>query len=314
MKVIEVNGLHKTFKTLITRKKVHALRGMDLTVNQGEIVGLLGPNGAGKTTLVKILLGICYGDDGEARLFGEPCKNAKSRHRVGYLPENHKYPTYLKGKHVMDYYAKLSGMNKAQRDERIGVLLEQVRMDKWKDTKMGKYSKGMGQRVGLAVAMVSDPDLLVLDEPTDGVDPIGRKEIRDVLNEFKNRGKTIFLNSHLLGEVEQICDKIIVVNKGKVITSGSVAELTAEGSIWSIEIENMPESYYLNLKDKGINATVGGENLLLVDVPNTVVLNDVIDAVRGENLLIKGIKQKRSSLEDLFIDVIRKEEGEMSVQ
>lgn len=314
MKVIEVNELHKTFTSLITRKKVHAVRGMNLSVNQGEIVGLLGPNGAGKTTLVKILLGICFGEAGQAKLFGEDCKNAKSRDRVGYLPENHKYPTYLKGKDVMDYYAKLSGMSKGVRGQRIEELLKQVRMEKWKDTKMGKYSKGMGQRVGLAVALVSDPDLLVLDEPTDGVDPIGRKEIRDVLFEYKSRGKTIFLNSHLLGEVEQICDKIIVVNKGRVITSGSVAELTAEGNIWSINLESLPTGYDQVLRDKGINAKTGEENQLLLDLPNAVVLNDVIDAIRSQNLLITQIIHKRDTLEDLFIDVIRKEEGEMSVQ
>lgn len=312
MRVIEVKGLEKTFSNLISRKKVHALRGVDLQVEQGEIFGLLGPNGAGKTTLVKILLGICYNDGGEALLFGEPARNARSRDRVGYLPESHKYPRYLKGKHVMDYYARLSGMSGGARKQAIDQLLHIVRMDKWQDVKMGKYSKGMAQRVGLAVAMVSDPDLLVLDEPTDGVDPLGRKEIRDILMELKKRGKTIFLNSHLLSEVELICDRIAIVNKGRLVTHGTVKELTAASNVWAVDVEQLPERYEAKLSEKGIPARRGDNGQLLLDIPNVVVLNDAIDALRADGLLIGAISRKKQTLEEMFIDVITSE-GEASV-
>ena len=283
------------------------MQGVDLTVKEGEIFGLLGPNGAGKTTLVKILLGICYNSGGQALLFNEPAAHARSRDRVGYLPESHKYPRYLKGRHVMDFYAKLSAIEGGHRKESIDRLLKLVRMDKWKDVKMGKYSKGMAQRVGLAVAMVADPDLLVLDEPTDGVDPLGRKEIRDILVELKSRGKTIFLNSHLLSEVELICDRIAVLNKGKVVQEGSVEDLTSAGNLWSVKLEDMPADYDKKMADNGLTARFGADNELLLEVPNTVVLNDVIDAIRSEGLLITGITEKRKSLEDLFIDVVTSE-------
>lgn len=313
MRVIETEGLAKTFTNLISRKDVKALNGVNLNVEQGEIFGLLGPNGAGKTTLVKILLGICFSSDGNSRLFGEPVEKAASRARVGYLPESHKYPPYLKGKHVMDYYAKLSGMKRSKRLESTDHLLNMVRMKEWEDVKMGKYSKGMQQRVGLAAAMVSDPDLLVLDEPTDGVDPLGRKEIRDILVELRKRGKTIFLNSHLLSEVELICDRVAILNKGHIVRQGSIKDLTADGNLWVIELQQLPDQFDKQLVEKGIPAQAGGDNKLLLEVADVSDLNNAIDAIRAEGLLIASIVKKRQSLEDMFIDVITSE-GEASVK
>jgi ABC-2 type transport system ATP-binding protein len=309
MVVIETKDLKKTFTTLITRKKVHALQGVDLEIKRGEIFGLLGPNGAGKTTLVKILLGICYASQGVASLFGLPVRRAASRAHVGYLPENHRYPHFLKGRQVMDYYAKLSGMRAVDREMRIPLLLEMVRMRDWSNTKMGKYSKGMQQRVGMAVAMVHDPDLLVLDEPTDGVDPIGRKEIRDILLELKERGKTIFLNSHLLSEVELICDRVAILNKGKVVTEGSVDELTSIGSVWSVTFESAPEYLRQLLVDKGFKLRYGKNEELLLDAPDVTALNGAIDVMRAEGALISAIIPQRLSLEEMFIDVINREGG-----
>lgn len=313
MNVIEVNDLRKTFTAPISRKKVEALRGVDIAVKQGEIFGLLGPNGAGKTTLVKILLGICFASGGDALLFGEPCKSARSRDRAGYLPESHKYPPYLKGKHVMDYYAKLSGMHGGARREAIDTLLKTVRMEKWRDVKMGKYSKGMQQRVGLAVSMVANPDLLVLDEPTDGVDPIGRKEIRDILTELKNAGKTIFLNSHLLSEVELICDRIAVLNKGRVVTEGSVEDLTSSHNLWAIALDDIPSGYTDTLSDRGVAVSGSADGELFVEADDLQGLNSVIDALRSDGRLISGVRQKKQTLEDMFIDVITSE-GEASVK
>ena len=309
MLVIETSQLSKTFVSLFTRKRVEALRGVDLDVEKGEIFGLLGPNGAGKTTLVKILLGICYSSGGSARLFGHSVRRSASRASVGYLPENHKYPLYLNGYQVMEYYAKLSGMGRRNRRKRIDELLELVRMKQDSRRKMGKYSKGMQQRVGMAVAMVSDPDLLVLDEPTDGVDPIGRKEIRDILLELKARGKTIFLNSHLLSEVELICDRIAILNKGRVITEGTVEELTDVGNTYSIVLHEPPPNLVGQLGEKGIAVRAGGDGEVLIDVLDITGLNNAIDAIRAAGVLIRSISRKRLTLEEMFIDVIDKEGG-----
>lgn len=308
MDVIQTGNLHKTFRSLFFGKTVHALQGVTLNVKEGEIFGLLGPNGSGKTTLVKILLGICYGTKGDAFLYGENSASARSRDRVGYLPERHKYPRFMKGIDILQYYAKLSGMGGSARRESIPRLLDMVRMEEWKNVKMGKYSKGMAQRLGLAAAMVSDPDLLVLDEPTDGVDPVGRKEIRDVLIQLKKRGKTIFLNSHLLSEVEMICDKIAVLNKGRIVMEGGVEELTSGGNAYSVTVSELPEAKANALKDKKAGLTIE-ENSMVVECEDVAGLNAFVDTLRGEGLLIEEIRKKRLTLEEMFIDVIEKEGG-----
>lgn len=313
MEVIRIEDLRKTFSSWWPGSKtVHALQGVNMTIKEGEIFGLLGPNGAGKTTLVKILLGIAFASKGNAYLFGEEAAKARSRDRVGYLPERHKYPRFLKGIDVLDYYAKLSGMNSGERREAIPRLLNMVRMEEWKKVKMGKYSKGMAQRLGLAAAMVSDPDLLVLDEPTDGVDPVGRKEIRDVLVSLKKRGKTIFLNSHLLSEVELICDKVAVLNKGKLVMEGGVEELTAGDNSFAITVSELTDSALAQLREKTADLNVE-ENVLTITCESSQDLNQFIDAIRNQGVLIEEIRRKRLSLEEMFIDVINKE-GEASVQ
>jgi ABC-2 type transport system ATP-binding protein len=310
-KVIETTDLRKTFRSMefFGIKRVDALRGVNLDVDRGEIFGLLGPNGAGKTTLVKILLGICFSSGGGARLFGHSVRRAASRASVGYLPENHKYPTFLKGRQVMQYYAALSGMHGGSRNRRIDKLLELVRMKDWANTRMGKYSKGMQQRVGMAVSMVADPELLVLDEPTDGVDPIGRKEIRDILLELKAKGKTIFLNSHLLSEVELVCDRIAILNKGKVVSEGTVKDLTDLGNTYAFELKQMPENLPEILRGKGLTVRSVGESELQIDVFDLPALNDLIDFIRSQGVLIAGVRRRRLTLEEMFIDVIGKEGG-----
>lgn len=314
MEVIQIENLRKTYSNFFRTSKVHALDGVDLTVRGGEIFGLLGPNGAGKTTLVKILLGIAFASGGEARLFGEKSANARSRDRVGYLPERHKYPRFLKGIEVLNYYAKLSGMNGTRRREAIPRLLKMVRMEDWQKVKMGKYSKGMAQRIGIAASMISDPDLLVFDEPTDGVDPIGRKEIRDILLDLKKKGKTIFLNSHLLGEVEMICDKVVVLSKGKKVVEGAIDELTSVGeNNYLVTVEGLTDGLLADLQSKREGLTEE-DGSLFVPCDNLDDLNMFIDTIRSNGLLIKEIRPKRMTLEDTFIEAIQKAEGEAAVQ
>src|SRR5262249_13678341 len=211
-----------------TYKEVRALKGVSLKVEKGQIYGLLGQNGAGKSTLVKILLGIVRKTDGEAMLFGEPVGKVKVRARVGYLPEDHRFPEYHTGYSLVDFYGGLYGLSRAQRRAKIPEMLELVGIKGRMESKIRTFSKGMKQRLGIAQALFHDPELIILDEPTDGVDPIGRKEIRTIMQQMKERGKTIFLNSHLLGEVELICDRVGILQRGAIIQQPDIPTLTTQ--------------------------------------------------------------------------------------
>src|SRR5258708_5211782 len=203
--VIETRELRKNYG------KIEALKGVTLRVEKGQIYGLLGQNGAGKTTLIKVLLGIVRKTDGEAGLLGHVAGDPSARKRVGYLPEDHQFPGYHTGFSLMDFYGALYGVPKGERRKKIPETLELVGIAGRMNSKIRTYSKGMKQRLGIAQALLHDPDLIMLDEPTDGVDPLGRREIRELMGRLKERGHTIFLNSHLLGEGELICDRVAIL-------------------------------------------------------------------------------------------------------
>src|SRR5207237_1252762 len=203
-------------------------------VEKGEIYGLLGQNGAGKTTLIKVLLGIISGWQGDATLLGQRAGTADVRARVGYLPEDHRFPDYHTGYSLLDFYAQLLGVPRVERQRRIPDMLEMVGLKGRMHYKIRTYSKGMKQRAGIAQALVHDPEVIFLDEPTDGVDPVGRREIRAIMQQLKERGKTIFLNSHLLGEVELICDRVGILRRGEMIRLGDIASLTEQRGLFVI--------------------------------------------------------------------------------
>ncbi|NOS83863.1 MAG: ABC transporter ATP-binding protein [Ignavibacteria bacterium] len=307
MHVIETQNLYKEYTQKFSKQKVNALNDFTFNVEQGEIFGLLGPNGAGKTTLIKILLAITFPTNGSAKLFGTDVKNHRAKTKVGYLPENHKFPSYLTGEQVLKYYGQLSGMSAGtDMNKRIDEMLGMMNLTQWRNTKIKKYSKGMMQKLGLAQSMLSDPDLIFLDEPTDGVDPIGRKEIRDILAQIKSRGKTIFLNSHLLSEVEMICDRVAILNKGDLIKEGNVDDLTKAENIFAI---HTVDALTMDVKQKVLaidgNAGIGEKEI------NTEAgidkLNSIIDSLRSDGVKIQTVNQKTSTLEELFINVIKKD-------
>ncbi|MCI0450201.1 MAG: ABC transporter ATP-binding protein [Chlorobi bacterium] len=307
MPVIETQNLSKEYSSGFSKQKVNALNDFSFSVNEGEIFGLLGPNGAGKTTLIKILLAITFPTRGNAKIFGTDVRNHKAKAKVGYLPENHRFPNYLTGEQVLSFYGRLSGMkpNDAFK-KRIDELLELMKLTQWKQTKIKKYSKGMMQKLGLAQSILSEPDLIFLDEPTDGVDPIGRKEIRDILIELKSKGKTIFLNSHLLSEVEMICDRVAILNKGDLVKEGNVDDLTKAENIFAIHTVE-PLNIELKQKILAIDSNAGaGENEINTEagVDN---LNKIIDLLRKNKIRIQSVSQKTSTLEELFINVIKKD-------
>jgi ABC-2 type transport system ATP-binding protein len=309
MIAIETNSLSKDYILSFGKKKVRALTELDLMINKGTIFGLLGPNGAGKTTLVKLLLQIIYPTFGSAKLLGEDINSYQLKKRIGYLPEDHKYPPYLSGGDVLKFFGKLSGLNGKILNKRIDELLELVKLSKWKKTKVKTYSKGMMQRLGLAQSLINDPDLIFLDEPTDGVDPIGRKEIRDILLELKSRSKTIFLNSHLLSEVELITDRVGILNKGKLLREGTVKELTERKEEYKLTLSNeLPE---LNkYADENLTITKNLDGSYSVKVDDIRTMNILVDKLRGNNILIKEIVLQKNTLEEMFISLINQEEKE----
>lgn len=309
MNAIEVNQLTKIYRTSRGGVEVTALNNFSLSVAKGEIFGLLGPNGAGKTTLIKTLLGIVYSTTGTAKILGQPISNYKIKRKIGFLPENHKFPNYLTAEQTLKYFAQLSGVEFKDINKQIDKLLSLVKMERWKKTKISKFSKGMMQRLGLAQAMMNNPELIFLDEPTDGVDPIGRKEIRDVLENLKNSGTTIFLNSHLLSEVELVSDRVAIMNSGKLLTEGKVEDLTTSKESYIIETANALESGFLQTTFDNISIKLETAHKLNVNVKDNMELNFVIDKLRKDGVNIKTITIQKNSLEELFLSLIADERG-----
>lgn len=312
MNAIEISNISKTYESTFRKTKVDALIDLSLSVPSGSIFGLLGPNGAGKTTLIKILLSICFPTSGSAKVLNEEISNYHLKYRIGYLPENHKFPSYLSGGDCLRYFGKLSGMEGLNLEKKIDDLLELVKMTQWKKIKIKSYSKGMMQRLGIAQALLNDPELILLDEPTDGVDPIGRKEIRDILSDLKLKGKTVFLNSHLLSEVEMVSDRVAILNKGKLIREGTVRELTEKRHEYSFEFESrIDDEVYFNLAAQ-FNIVHIKDSIYTVLVSDIIELNKLIDALRAKSISIKEIIQKKSSLEEMFISLITDAEKKAS--
>jgi ABC-2 type transport system ATP-binding protein len=310
--LIEVSGLRKLYRSSFGKPKITALDGIDFQVREGEMFGLLGPNGAGKTTTVKILLGLTHPTSGAAFIAGLPVKNPESRRRVGYLPEGHKIPNYLTARQAMTIFGRMSGMDGTAMKKRIPELLERVRIGQWVDVRIKKFSKGMTQRLGLACALIHSPKLLLLDEPTDGVDPVGRREIRDLLREeAKQNGVAVLLNSHLLSEIELTCDRVAMLRKGKVAAFGTVEELTRKSATYKMVATPADDSLVAAFKETGAGVErVNGHMVLSVnDVQH---LNALVDKLRANGGMLNELTPVRSSLEDVFVDLIRAEE--VSVQ
>jgi ABC-2 type transport system ATP-binding protein len=308
MLALSTSHLSKTYTSGFRGKRqIAALQDFSLEVQSGQIFSLLGPNGAGKTTFIKILLSLTIKSGGSATLLGHDVSNPAARARVGYLPENHRYPGYLTGEQILHSFGSLSGVSRPTLKSRTTELLELVGMKDWRNVKAKKYSKGMLQRLGLAQAMVNDPDLLFLDEPTDGVDPVGRAEIRDLLRNLKTRGKTIFLNSHLLSEVELISDRVAILDKGRLLRVGTVDELTTTGERYHIGTEGIiPAEFRTEITAKVIRVSEVN-NGLSIDVGSIGELNEVIDMLRRHRVAIVSVAKERTTLEESFLNLIKHE-------
>jgi ABC-2 type transport system ATP-binding protein len=303
--VIEVSGLRKQYRSSFGKVQITALDGIDFQVQEGELFGLLGPNGAGKTTTVKILLGLTHATAGEAMVMGRPVRDPESRRRVGYLPEGHKIPNYLTARQTLAIFGRMSGMDADAIKSRTNDLLDKVRLTKWLDVRVKKYSKGMTQRLGLACALIHSPHVLLLDEPTDGVDPVGRREIRDFLiDEAKQNGTAILLNSHLLSEIELTCNRVAMLRNGKVAAFGTVEELTRKSATFKMVASPMDESLVAAFRESGAGVQrVNGHMVLSVE--NVEHLNALVDTLRARGGVLTELTQMRSTLEDVFVDLVR---------
>ena len=298
MAAIEVADLAKGYG------KVEALRGVTLSVQAGEIYGLLGRNGAGKSTLVKVLLSIVRKSSGSARLLDQDVPHAASRRRVGYLPEDHRFPEYHTAASALDFYGALSEMPGPERRRRIPEVLKAVDLQEAAGRKIRTYSKGMKQRLGLAQAILHDPDVIFLDEPTDGVDVVGRAQIRELLLQLKARGKTIFLNSHLLSEVERICDRVGILEKGALVREGRVDDLTKTRNAYVLKIEGALGNSWEPLRKIAPDARLTEEGLALT-LPDAKDLDRVIDLLRSAGVSLRGVSEQKFSLEDVFREIVK---------
>ena len=298
MSVIETNNLVKQYGS-----SVRALKGVSLRVESGEIFGLLGQNGAGKTTLVKILLGILSPTEGSARLLGQPCGTVAVRSRVGYLPEDHRFPDYHTGASLLDFYGSLLGMSSAARRERIPKVLEMVGISGRAHAKIRTYSKGMKQRLGIAQALLHNPEVVFLDEPTDGVDPVGRREIRELLQDLKAKGVTVFVNSHLLGEVELLCDRVIILDRGSVVRQGTIAELTRRRGTFTVGLAEGDALPVELLQQRGYRVQRSGLYWEL-DLPESQSIDEVVRLLLDQGLRLRHLVEKRQTLEDLFVQTV----------
>lgn len=303
--VIKIEGLTKDYTVgFLKKKKVRALDHLSLEVRRGEIFGFLGPNGAGKTTTLKLLMRLIYPTEGTAYILGNAIDDVNTRARIGYLPENPYFYDYLSGRELLVYTAALFGISKPAAKQRASSLLETTGLDPARaDRQLRKYSKGMLQRIGIAQALVNDPEVLFLDEPMSGLDPLGRREVRDLLLKLREQNKTIFFSSHILSDVEALCDRAAILSQGKLIRYGTVEELTSheESAIEVIAIGiNQEEMGRFNESLNSllsINSTPNGAHLVLKDDSQ---LDDALSLIRQTGGKLVSINPKRRSLEDIF--------------
>ena len=307
MTVVEINNLTKDYEIGFLRKrKVRALDGLTLSIEGGQIFGFLGANGAGKTTTLKLLMRLIFPTAGSARILGQDFQNVSVHQRIGYLPENPYFYDYLTAREFLDYCGQLFGLDAPVRRKRAADLLARVRLDekRW-DTQLRKFSKGMLQRVGLAQSIINDPEIVFLDEPMSGLDPIGRREVRDLIASLRQEGKTVFMCSHILSDIEVLCDRVAILRGGKLAQQGRLEDLRQQSSgdhqVEVIVSGVEHQSLSAQLPDGGpyaVSETAGG---LRIEVPDETYVDTVLAALRKSGGNLVSVQPIRQSLEELFV-------------
>ena len=294
---IATSGLHKAYGRRV------GLYDLTLQVGAGEVFGFLGPNGAGKTTAMKILLGLILPSGGQAFVFGRPPTEPAARRRIGYLPEHFRFQEWATGTELLDFHGRLSGLGHRERSERIPRVLERVGLAGRGGELVRRYSKGMTQRLGLALAILHRPDLILLDEPTSALDPVGRRDVRGLVRELAAAGVTVFLNSHLLTEVELVCDRVAIVNQGRVVASGPLDDLAGAAAQLRLLLDRVDAALLALIGRYGQVARVEGTAVTL-DVEDLEVAPDLAAVLVGSGYRLYGLVPVQRSLEDVFVDLV----------
>ncbi len=308
--VIETRELNKIYEGALRGQDVHALKNLNLTVNSGEIFGYLGPNGSGKTTTIKLLLGLIFPTSGAIEILGtSDIASSKVKRNIGYLPEGAYYPDFLQGEEILRYYGRLYGLAGAELNRRIDAVLELVGMTFARKRLLRGYSKGMRQRIGLAQALISDPQILILDEPTTGLDPIARKEIRDILARLRNEGKTLLISSHELLEVELISDRVGILFDGVLQTSGTLDELLMAREVL-IEVDGISPQAVEAVEKAGLLIEDRVHQRMKLRVPEGRSTYEALALCKDRGLTLVAVMPRRETLEELFVRVVGAAEAE----
>jgi ABC-2 type transport system ATP-binding protein len=306
---LQTEALSKKFAVGFWGRSVTAVEHLDLEVHTGEIFGFLGPNGAGKTTTLKMLMGLIYPTSGKAWMLGRKVGDVAMKHQVGFLPESPYFYDYLTAEEFLRFYGQLFGLGGQLLSERITHLLNRVGMADARSLQLRKFSKGMLQRIGIAQALINDPQLVILDEPMSGLDPVGRKEIRDLILHLKEQGKTVFFSSHILHDAEVLCDRVGILLKGRLVALGKVSELIGADSTQSIElvVEGLDQGGAEQVRKIAESVISQGERLLAV-LQSQDQVNQVLELIRAQKGALISVTPQKTSLEDLFIKEVAGEE------
>jgi ABC-2 type transport system ATP-binding protein len=304
MAAIYTENLKKAYSGVFgNQPETNALNGLSLEVKEGEIFGFLGPNGAGKTTTILLLLNLIRPSSGSARLFDLPVTNSRVHRRLGYLPESVNLHDYYSGRGVLEFYAALLAVPDQTRKARINELLQLLHLEDAAEKSVSKYSKGMVQRLGFAQAMLHDPDLLILDEPTASLDPVGRKEFHDILLEQKRRGKTIFISSHILSEVESVCDRVAILEKGELKRVGTLQELSV-GKSTCLVLKDVPGAVLEALSQTAAEVTML-RGQVTIKCPDTITRETIDELLRQHGIKPERAEVETQSLENIFFSAIK---------
>ncbi|HEY3413542.1 MAG TPA: ABC transporter ATP-binding protein [Armatimonadota bacterium] len=300
---IEIQNLTKKYRNVVGGGTFTAVNDLTLAVETGQIFGFLGPNGAGKTTTIKMLLGLIFASSGKATLLGKPIGDISVKYDIAYLPESPYFYDFMTGPELLDFYGRLFGLTAKVRKERIERLIDEVGLGHATGRTLRQYSKGMLQRIGLAQSLINDPKLLFFDEPTSGLDPVAHIDIRNLILRLKEEGKTIFLSSHQLSDVEMVCDRVAIIHKGTLRTTGHVADLLSGSQVRIVTLGLTPEAakQVVAIADKVDDED--GQMTIWSDDDNKV--NQLVDVIRGAGARIVSLTPERRSLEDLFIETVR---------
>jgi len=301
MTVLRTDHLAKTYVLGFFRKKVRAIVDVSLQVEPGEIFGLLGPNGAGKTTTLKVLMGLIRPSSGTAEVLGKPVGDLAAKRRLGYLPESPYFYDYLTGRELLVFMAKLFGLSRAEARRRADALLEQVDLTRAADLALRRYSKGMLQRVGIAQALINDPELVILDEPLTGLDPLGRKDLRELIADLRRQGKTVLLSSHILADVEMLADRVAILVRGRTVNTGPLHELLdARILTTDVVIKTPSEELVAALQQAGHTVLRVGDSAQ-VTLTNEQAVDPVLQLVQQHQASIHAVTPRKESLEDLVV-------------